>query len=128
MRARSPHALLLSFALAGAMAIGCSSGNTNDAGVDGGPSCVAAPSCPDAGAPSYATEIAPIIQEACVPCHGPGGSAGFYENTYAAVHAQYGNMLEFTNSCEMPPLNGPQLSDAQRVALTAWLRCGAPDN
>ena len=98
MRARSPHTLLLSFALASAMAIACSSGNANDTGVDGGSSCVTAPSCPDAGAPSYATEIAPILQEACVPCHGPGGSAGFYENSYAAVQAQYGNMLEFSES------------------------------
>ncbi len=29
---------------------------------------------------------------------------------------------------KISPLNGPALSDAQRIALTAWLRCGAPDN
>ena len=103
--------------------------------------CVVATSCEDGGgfesagvctpcasAPSYKTEIAPILNNACVICHGPDGTAGQDENTYADVQERFASMLSFVNSCMMPPLNGPQLTDAQRVALTAWMRCGAPDN
>jgi hypothetical protein len=82
----------------------------------------------DGGAPSWSQEIQPIVQSACLPCHGPGGTAGYDESTYSKVFEQAGSMLSQVNVCQMPPLNGPVLSDAQRVALTAWLRCGAPDN
>jgi hypothetical protein len=78
--------------------------------------------------PSYENEIAPILRNACIPCHSPSGSAGFDETTYAEVYGEYGSILSQVAVCAMPPLNGPPLTDAQRVALTAWLRCGAPDN
>jgi uncharacterized membrane protein len=111
-------------ALAAAIACGCSS--STPAGT--GAKCVTAASCPEGDVPSYQTEIAPILQAACIPCHGPSGTAGFYETTYAEVSSQAGSMLSQVAVCAMPPLNGPAMSDAQRVALTAWLRCGAPDN
>lgn len=73
--------------------------------------------------------IAPILQSTCIlSCHSPDGSAGFPENTYAEVSSQAGNMLEFVEMCLMPPLGGPAMSDGERIALTAWLECGAPDN
>lgn len=85
-------------------------------------------SCP-ADVPSYSMTIAPILQTTCIlSCHSPDGSAGFPENTYAEVSGQAGNMLEFVAECLMPPENGPVMSDQERIALTAWLRCGAPDN
>jgi mono/diheme cytochrome c family protein len=84
--------------------------------------------CPDSGVPSYTTEIVPILQQACIGCHGPDGTAGYYETSYTDVSNQASPMLDQVSGCEMPPQNGPQLSAAQRIALTAWLRCGAPDN
>jgi hypothetical protein len=118
--------LWLPATLVAAVAIACSS--SNDASDGGASSCVTAPSCPDAGAPSYQTQIVPILQASCIPCHSPSGTAGFDEETYTDVYNQFGSMLSFVNNCEMPPLNGPELSDADRITLTEWLRCGAPDN
>jgi hypothetical protein len=126
-RARLPRAWLPA-ALAGAVAIACSSSNDASDGGGAGGSCESAPSCPDAGAPSYQTQIVPILQASCIPCHGPSGTAGYDEDTYADVYNQFGSMLSFVNDCEMPPLNGPELSNADRITLTEWLRCGAPDN
>ncbi len=82
----------------------------------------------DGGAPSYQADIVPILETGCIPCHSPSGTAGWDEDTYPEVYAQFGSMLSFVNSCTMPPINGPQLSDEQRITLTAWLTCGAPDN
>jgi len=118
----------LPVALAAAFAIACS--NASDDPGDGGTppsSCVSAPSCP-AQVPSYKTEILPILQQACITCHSPDGSAGRPENTYAEVYSQRGSILSQVAICQMPPLNGPVMSNAQRVALTAWLKCGAPNN
>jgi hypothetical protein len=102
-------------------------GQTNDSFSAGSP-CVAATECPDASVPSYAADIVPILDQNCIPCHSPGGTAGFDETSYAKVKSQFGDMLSFVNDCQMPPSNGPQMTVAARVALTEWLRCGAPDN
>jgi hypothetical protein len=44
------------------------------------------------------------------------------------VYSQRSSMLNQIALCQMPPPNGPVMSDAQRVAVTEWLECGAPDN
>ena len=113
-----------------ALLLGACSSSSADAPATGAATqtCVSAPACPDAGAPSYQSEILPILREACIPCHSPSGTAGYDETSYAQVHSQFGAMLSQVAICAMPPLNGPQLSDAQRIALTAWLKCSAPDN
>jgi uncharacterized membrane protein len=120
--------LFISVASLAVLAAACSSAPS--AASDGGnaSACVAATSCPDAGAPSYASVVQPIIAGECLACHDTGGIAGYDESTYAKVAAQASAMLDQVNGCMMPPAGGPQMSDAQRVALTAWLRCGAPDN
>jgi len=82
----------------------------------------------DGGAPSYSKEIQAILQNECVPCHSPSGTAGFDETTYAEVYNQFGSMLSQVNYGEMPPANGPQMTNTERVALTSWLVCSAPDN
>jgi mono/diheme cytochrome c family protein len=84
--------------------------------------------CPDAGAPSYASEVLPIFQQACIPCHSPSGTAGYDESSYADIFGQRSPILDQVNGCEMPPVNGPVMTSAQRVAMTAWLECGAPNN
>ncbi len=119
-----------SVAFAAALATACGSGGNGgpDVAITGGSPCVSAPSCPDAGPPSYKADIVPILDQDCIPCHSATGIAGHDETTYASVKGQFGAMLSFTNSCQMPPSDGPQMTAAQRVALTAWLRCGAPDN
>jgi mono/diheme cytochrome c family protein len=124
--ARAARVLLqtLVLGLASPLNVACSS-TTSSAAPDAAP---APPVSCDAGVPSYQTEIEPILREACLPCHGPAGSAGFDESTYAEVSSQAGTMLTMVVQGGMPPVNGPQLTSAQRAALTDWLECGAPDN
>jgi hypothetical protein len=119
--ARSPFAALA----AAALVLGCGSGTASPEAPDAAPP---APLSCDAGVPSYATEIQPIIREACLPCHSPGGPAGFDESTYQDVSSQAANMLTMVVQGGMPPVNGPQLTSAQRTALVDWLECGAPNN
>ena len=118
-------------ALTAALAAGeisCSSSQSQPGDGGSAASCVSAPACADAGAPSYRTVVLPILQQDCIPCHSPSGTAGYDESTYAQVATQAGAMLSQVATCGMPPLNGPQLDDAQRIALTAWLKCSAPNN
>jgi uncharacterized membrane protein len=90
-------------------------------------SCVSATACPT-DVPSYKAAIVPILEQTCIPCHTPGGLGRTSMTTYAEVSAESGAMLSQVTVCAMPPLNGPAITDAQRTTLTAWLRCGAPDN
>jgi hypothetical protein len=126
---RTRAAMLLACLLA-TVAIACSSPSSSSAD-DGGTQsrCVSARSCP-ANVPSYKTTIAPILQTTCVGgCHTQMGTAArFPEDTYAEVYSERGAILSQVAVCQMPPLNGPVMSDAQRVALTGWLECGAPGN
>ena len=86
-------------------------------------------SCPSP-APSYGTEVAPLIQERCLQCHGPGGTAYPARDftTYDKVFAQRVDILAQVNSCLMPPFNGTPLSADERKILLGWLVCKAPQN
>jgi hypothetical protein len=123
---RSPSWLGFAAAIASGVVIACSGGSSG--GTTAPVSCTISQSCPASGAPSYATDIVPILQQACIGCHSAAGTAGYDETSYADVYAQRSPMLDQVSGCLMPPANGPQLSAAQRIALTAWLECGAPDN
>jgi len=121
------HTRLLSSLLLTAAA-GCSSASGAADSGDAATSCPSAPeSCPSR-VPSYASDIAPILQQSCVPCHGPGGSAGHSEATYDAVHAQVSPILDVVAGCTMPPSSYPPLRATERTALLDWLVCGAPNN
>jgi hypothetical protein len=119
---------VVSALLLGAAGMACSSSPSNAGDAGGAAACSVASGCPSTGAPSYATEILPIFQQACLGCHSPSGTAGYDESSYAKVFAQRSAILDQVNDCMMPPLNGPVLTAAQRVAMTAWLECGAPNN
>jgi hypothetical protein len=128
--------LVVALALLGAL-VGCSSGGAHgwqDASTEAASGCTVTTSCPEAGAPSYEKTIAPILEHACVGCHSATGAAGYPETSYAEVAGQAEPMLSQVSGCVMPPLSGPdntavpQLTATERLALTAWLVCGAPDN
>jgi mono/diheme cytochrome c family protein len=85
-----------------------------------------APACPSV-MPTYAADVAPIVQAVCVSCHGPGGTEAVkpfttYDELNADKLAAYGRVL----SCAMPPANAPQpLGLDQRQTLLEWFACGA---
>jgi len=110
----------------GVIAQACSS--SSDSADDGGSTCSTAPACPTAGAPSYESVVVPILQSSCIPCHGTNDQGGFDSSSYTQVFNERSAILDQVSGCMMPPLNGGQLTATQRIALTGWLECGAPNN
>jgi hypothetical protein len=96
-------------------------------------------SCPTPS-PSYASDIAPIVQQYCFPCHATGGieAEHFDYSTYAGLYASRAVVLTQVNDCLMPPsapipgygvdAGTAPLTTEARLALLGWLVCGAPDN
>jgi hypothetical protein len=89
------------------------------------------PVCPDPQ-PSYAGEVAAIIQTYCVGCHGPGGQESIMPfATWQDIngHSYAGPMQRQLLACLMPPSNAPAALPADKKAtLVGWLTCGAPNN
>ncbi len=108
-----------------ALAVGC-----NGAGDPTTPTCPndLPSACP--GAPSYANEIAPLIEARCFPCHASGGEAGpnWLLTDHANVFAKQNQVLKEVYACVMPPSGAKNLEASERAALLAWLVCEAPDN
>ena len=123
------HALLSALLLLA----GCGGmdGSTAGGGGAGGSS-----SCPDdlpascsSPAPGWAKDIAPVIEARCASCHVQGGSAADKPLTdHAQVFSRKGSVLNQVYACKMPPEGAPQLSTSERLALEAWLVCGALDD
>jgi uncharacterized membrane protein len=81
--------------------------------------------------PSYETQIDPIIQNRCWPCHATGGAgaaSGHPFTDYNLVHKDRGAILDQVYACNMPPSGATALSDEERTAMLAWLVCGAQQN
>ena len=89
-------------------------------------------------APSYAKDIAPLLQRACVPCHAPGGPAADRDFTGAFDQVSYASFIRLettdfvqVDDCLMPPPDaGPDatLSLQDRTELLRWFVCGSPEN
>jgi len=96
------------------------------------------PACPDdlptesacaAATPSYATDIAPLIEARCGACHDPGQlSASFPLAPYAKLYDQRRSVLNQIFTCKMPPACAHELAPEERAALLGWFVCGALDN
>lgn len=122
---------LAMFALAfGALAaLGACHGEETES-ADAGPSCPndLPTACPTP-APSYSSDVAPIVKERCLLCHGPGGpQASVPLADYASIHARRTTVLTQVYGCRMPPAGAAELTSDERATLLAWLVCGAPDN
>ncbi len=97
------------------------------------------PACP-ATAPSYATEVQPILAKDCLPCHTPGQQpyAGFDLSSWSGANGLRQIVEDQLYQCLMPnvragatfALDGgiPVLSEADREAVMDWCACGAPNN
>ena len=80
------------------------------------------------GAHSFATEVAPVINEFCLPCHGasePRGGISFSKSRSAADVAKQRELWEASarnvNMHTMPPSGMPQPTAAQRQRLTRFI-------
>lgn len=79
--------------------------------------------------PSYATDVAPMLQSRCGTCHTPAGvEPGRLFQTWTQVSAQRADILSQIHTCRMPPVGQPTLTDSERQAVLGWIVCGAADN
>lgn len=86
--------------------------------------------------PTYASDVAPILNRSCVPCHHDGGVAPFSLAGFDNARKWSSNIVAVTQARAMPPwkavagygefLDDPHLSDAQIALLEKWHEAGAP--
>jgi hypothetical protein len=97
-----------------------------------------AASCPPAApsacaqTPSYAKEIAPLVERSCLPCHSPGGIAADRDLTNYSlfVRLETTDFVQVSNCLMPPPDAGPDatLTLGDRTELLQWFVCGSPNN
>ncbi|HEY6555830.1 MAG TPA: c-type cytochrome [Polyangiaceae bacterium] len=76
--------------------------------------------------------VKPIVTNKCATCHTTPGLNGapFPLRTYAEVQPHTARMQVRINltSGQMPPATHPQLTQAEKDTLNAWINGGAPNN
>jgi hypothetical protein len=81
--------------------------------------------------PSYASDIAPLVQRTCMPCHAAGGVAADRRlSTRAELTQLETTVIGQVNGCTMPPADaGPDamMTPTDRTELEQWFICGAPN-
>ena len=84
--------------------------------------------CPSP-APSYRSDIDPLIGARCRTCHSAGGQESSLPfMTYQEIFSRRSSVLNQVYGCRMPPAGSAAPTSAERAVLLAWLVCGAPDN
>ncbi len=121
---------LLVAALAFAVALACGGATSLD---KPGPSCtyVDASAC-NSPAPSYASDVSPLLDRACnATCHVTGVGPWPLTN-YGDVSDWASIIAGDVEKCTMPPADAgagtPKLTDSERVLLLNRIACGAPNN
>ncbi len=115
---------------------GCASGpaassaDGGGAGIDAGPprgtcSLSGPTSCPSPP-PRYA-DIAPILQQWCVSCHAGAEGGPWPLTDYSHVSDWRDDIRADMLTCAMPPPDaGTGMTDAERLTILTWIRCGLP--
>jgi len=88
-------------------------------------------------APVFSRDIAPVVFEACTPCHRPGGPGPFSLSSYREVRQRATQVLQVTRSRFMPPwkvepgvghFQGQRLLTAAEISMLAqWVATGTPE-
>jgi hypothetical protein len=88
--------------------------------------------------PTFAKDVAPILQRSCVTCHRPGEMAPMSLMTYEDARPWARAIKTRTSAREMPPWhidrtigiqdfkNNPSLSDQEIATIAKWVDGGAP--
>ncbi len=82
--------------------------------------------------PSYANDVAPVLDQACnSTCHAPGVGP-WPLNNYDDVSDWAAIIAGDLELCKMPPEDAGAgngvLTDSQRAMVLDWVACGAPNN
>lgn len=92
---------------------------------------------PQASAPTFTKDIAPLLFKSCTPCHRPGEVAPFSLVTYQDTRKRAAMLVAVTQQRVMPPWK-PQpghgefaqarhLSEAEVSLLSRWVKAGTPE-
>jgi uncharacterized membrane protein len=117
-------------ALAFAVVAGCGSNDGSDGRAQG---CKPGLPTTDAcamSAPSYMTDIAPLVRERCLSCHFAGNpNSSVVLETQAEIHQRAQLVETQVYRCSMPPPGeATPLAEDERAELLQWLACGTPNN
>jgi uncharacterized membrane protein len=83
----------------------------------------------DTESPSYAADIAPLVETHCLSCHYAGNpNSSVVLETQSQLSRQVGLVETQLYRCEMPPSDGEALDTNDREELLKWLVCGARNN
>jgi uncharacterized membrane protein len=103
---------------------------TSQVGGNGSSTCTASTptSCPSTP-PSYAADVAPLLETYCVSCHQAGGQQSDKPlDTFRSVSTLSSGVESSVGSCSMPPSGEAQPTDAERETILAWIVCGGSNN
>jgi Flp pilus assembly protein TadD len=99
--------------------------------------CMLCTLCTDAFAQTFATDIAPIVFDACVSCHRAGGPGPFPLTTYDEVRRRATQIAQVTRTRFMPPWKvSPEvghfvgqrpLTDREIALIEQWAKSDAPE-
>jgi hypothetical protein len=81
--------------------------------------------------PSWSKDIQPIVDQACAPCHFPGGQAlkqvPYDYTTYEGFRRAGSTLASQLFSCAMPQEGGKApLTTAEGDTILNWYVCGEP--
>lgn len=95
----------------------------------------AATTAPSAPAPTFAEDVAPIVQKHCQDCHHEGGTSPFPLVSYRDVASQAAMIAEVVADRRMPPwyaserhgefANRRGLDEAERETILRWVESGS---
>ncbi len=123
MRRVATHSLLALFLLTVAACPGTQS--TPDGGTPFVCEPVGAITCPTP-APSYSTDVAPVLRARCVICHNGTPEGPWPLQTYTDVADWYDTVRDDVNDCSMPPSDAGILSVEEKQVILRWIACGLP--
>ncbi len=88
-------------------------------------------------APVFSRDVAPLIFEACTPCHRPGGPGPFSLTSYREVRQRATQIVQVTKRRFMPPWNvepgigrfeGQRvLTDTELAMIESWVAAETPE-
>ena len=119
--------LLIAASCLAATLVGCGgSGGSNAQALE---QCsVIAPTECSADAPADYQAVAPIFAQRCATCHGRVKGGPWPLGTYEDVADWADVVRDELISCAMPPPDsGLGMTNAERLQILSWLRCGYPE-
>jgi len=80
---------------------------------------------------SYSATVTPLVANACLGCHTPGGEGpGDFSNySELKIAADNGSLKRVVYTLKsMPPAGNPGLTDEERAKIRCWVEQGASEN